>query len=685
VKRGPVVSSLLLIIGLGFALLGQFYFTYRREYAWDGVFFWCVAILSFGLFLWRVERGRPRQRLLSWVSRKPLRALADFRALAVIGGTCCALLAGWLARRRPEVADFSDLLWLWLLGVTWFLLAFVPPLADRRTSSVKGVKNSVTEVWPRLTYWLCDRRGELAGLAALLLAALAVRAIDLEHIPVNLGGDEGTWGMEGLAMLDGRVANPFTTRWLAFPSISFLAWGLSMRIFGDTVAGLRTLSALIGTATVLTTFLLGRELWGRRVAWLAAAALTFGHFHLHFSRLAVNNVADGLFVTLALWLLWRGLRSRQALHFALAGAVMGLGWYGYFGARLIGVVVALYLAWRIVVEYRFLARYGRLLLILLGVALVVVAPLLFYYVDHPDALAARSRQVSIFASGWLAREQVVTGRSATDLLLGQVWKSVSAFHYTLDPTFWYRPSIPLLDLVSGVFFILGLLWVTAHCRWPANGLLLSWFWLSLILGWVMTENPPSSMRLTIVAPALALLVGLGLNWLIELLDRLCIPVLSKVEGTHRALRSWSVVVLLVAVAVLNLHYYFVVYTPTRVYGNPTAEVATELGRYLAQQDDDCVVYFYAPPFMYWDFGTLRFLARGVEGVDVPLPEEGAGGVGLGASDLVRGARFVFLPERLGELDGVRAQYPGGVEVPVYSSADRRLLYVLYESTMNSKQ
>ena len=667
-KRGPVVSSLLLIIGLGLVLLGQFYFTYRREYVWDGVFFWCVAILSFGLFLWRVEqrgdrvqRGRSGQRLLSWVSRNPL------RALAVIGGTCCALLAGWLARRRPEVADFSDLLWLWLLGVTWFLLAFVP------SSSVKGVKNSVTEVWPRLTHWLCDRRVELTGLVALLLVALAVRAIDLEHVPVNLGGDEGTWGMEGLAMLDGRMANPFTTRWLAFPSISFLAWGLSMRIFGDTVAGLRTLSALIGTVTVLATFLLARELWGRRVAWLAAVALTFGHFHLHFSRLAVNNIADGLFVTLALWLLWRGLRSRQALHFALAGAVMGLGWYGYFGARLIGVVVALYLAWRIVVEYRFLARYGRLLLILLGVALVVVAPLLFYYVGRPDALAARSRQVSIFASGWLVREQAVTGRSVADLLLGQVWKSVSAFHYTLDPTFWYRPSIPLLDLVSGVFFILGLLWVTAHYRWPANGLLLSWFWLALILGWVMTENPPSSMRLTIVAPALALLVGLGLNWLIELLDRLCI--------THRALREWPAVAVLVAVAVLNLHYYFVVYTPTRVYGNPTAEVATELGRYLAQQDDDCVVYFYAPPFMYWDFGTLRFMARGVEGVDIPPPEEEAGGVELVVPDLGRGARFVFLPERLGELDGVRAQYPGGVEVPVYSSADGRLLYVLYETTM----
>jgi hypothetical protein len=141
---------------------------------------------------------------------------------------------------------------------------------------------------------------------------------------------------------------------------------------------------------------------------------------------------------------------------------------------------------------------------------------------------------------------------------------------------------------------------------------------------------------------------------------------------------------LTVIAVLNLHYYFAVYTPTRVYGNPTAEVATELGRYLAQQDDDadnkhpCVgcsirVYFYGAPFMYWDFGTLRFMARGVEGVDVPSPGEGEL-----VPDLTRGALFVFLSERLSELEDIRARYPDGVETPVYSSASGRLLYLLYE-------
>ena len=101
--------------------------------------------------------------------------------------------------------------------------------------------------------------------------------------------------------------------------------------------------------------------------------------------------------------------------------------------------------------------------------------------------------------------------------------------------------------------------------------------------------------------------------------------------------------------------------------------ATELARHLNRQGDDCLVYFYAPPRMYWDFGTLSFMARRVEGQDVfagdvPQPEPS------------RCADFVFLPHRLDELDAIRARYPGGIETPVYSPADDRLLYTVYEWT-----
>ncbi len=650
-RRARVVSAFILAAGLGLALLGQFYLVYRREYVWDGVFFWCTGLLLVGL---AARRAGTAERAVTDQPRRPWwSGQASWPTLAMAIAIMVSAVAGFLARQRSAQTGYTPHLALWITSVVIYLLATVPPLGVRTGPARLSVPN-------RSRLW------HLIPLGGLLVLALVVRIFDLEHVPRNFGGDEGTWAMEGLAMVAQGLANPFATGWFAFPSMSFLAWGTSMRVFGETVAGLRTLSAILGTAAVFTTFALARELWGRRVAWFSALALAVGHYHLHFSRLAVNNIADALLVTLALWLLLRGLRSGSTAYFAGAGAVMGLGWYGYFGSRLIGVIVVVYLAWRLVAEHEFLARHGQSLLVLAGGMLVVVAPLLLHYAQNPIVLVERSNQVNIFTSGWLAAEHAITGRSAAGLLLQQLWRSISAFNYTLDPTFWYRPAIPLLDFVSGGLFVLGLIWATAHLRRPANGLLLIWFWLAVLLGWVVTENPPSSQRLLIAAPALAMFVGLGLEWVIDFGRR-------AIGGPAR-LWSGSAAAVLIAVAVINLHHYFVAYTPTGMYGNPTAEATTVLGRYLMAQNDDSVVYFFGAPFVYWDFGTLRFLARDVDGANIPPLGEGE----AVEVDRSRGLRFVFVPQRLEELESIQVLFPGGVESSAVSGSGDRLLYVLYE-------
>jgi len=654
----------LLVAGLVFAFLGQFYFAHRREFWRDGIFFWCVSLLLFWLLQRHLKRREMARResdgwqgplqWISWVARNP------WRVLALVGGVGLSLAAAVLARGLPQQASFAGVFLIWLLGVFWFLMAFVPAVS---------IRQALLTLWRRLY----RRRLELAGLALLLLVALLVRGVDLEHIPANFGGDEGTQGVAALDLVEPPMGNPFSTGWYSVPTMSFLAYGLTMQVFGATMAGARALSVLAGTLTVLTTFLLARQIWGWKVAWIAATVLAFNHYHIHFSRLASNQIGDGLVVTLALWLFVRGIHSRRSLHFALAGVVVGLGWYGYFGARLVGILLAVYVVWLFVAGRRSqphitFRRYGRLLLIFLVAALVAAAPLLLHYVAHPDTMAARASQITILSPGWLVHEQEYSGQSGTRILLRQFLRSVTAFHYTLDPTFWYRSSIPLLDFLSGVLLILGMVWAVTRRREPGFSLVLIWFWLALITGWVLTENPPSSQRMIIIAPALALLVALGITWLVN--------VGRRVFGEGRLLRWKEIVALvLVLISILNLYYYFVVYTPTRIYGNPTAEVATQLGHYLQQQDDDYVVYFYGPTVMYFDIGNLSFLARGAKGVDVYPPDADRAPVEF---DVSGGARFVFLPQRLGELETIREQFPGGERTDVHSAADARLLYVMYE-------
>lgn len=585
-------------------------------------------------------------------SRSP--RLADLLRFSRMMVACCgvvlSLLSGWLAGHRPADGDFTGLLALWLAGVLAFLLAFVPPLTADWREQASG--------------WMHRHRLEIAAMAALLLGALAARTLGLDRVPRNFGGDEGTWGLEGLAMFrEGGLANPFTTGWFGFPSMSFLASGVSMKLFGETVAGLRALPAVIGTATVLGTFLLARELWSPRVAWMAAVLLAGQHYHIHYSRLAYNNVADGLFVTTGFWLLARGFRTHGRGQLVLSGALLGLSWYGYVGARLITVIMAAYLCWRAVAERGFLRRHAGGLTLMLAAAVVVLLPLGMHFLGHPDDFLSRQRQVSIFASGWLENERLVTGRGTASLMAEQAWKSVSAFHHTVDPTFIYGPGVPLLDVASGVLMIIGLAIAAWRLRSYANVLLLLWFWLAVVFGWMLTENPPSSQRLVIAAPALAILSALGMEALVARCRRLL---------SERALLcSIATAVILGGIVAWNLSFYFLTFTPRRIYGNPTAEIATVWSEALLARRGTPPIYFDAAPFMYWDFGTLAFRLRGFEGMDWS-PDAGI------EIDARGGALFFVHEAKLEHLAWIEEHFPGGKVREYHSDADGRLMFVTYE-------
>jgi hypothetical protein len=86
------------------------------------------------------------------------------------------------------------------------------------------------------------------------------------------------------------------------------------------------------------------------------------------------------------------------------------------------------------------------------------------------------------------------------------------------------------------------------------------------------------------------------------------------------------------------------------------------------------VYFYGPPFLYYDFGAIPFIARGVPGVNAPPEHEDPD-----FRTPVSGPTFfIVLRERLDELDEIQEQHPNGDLYEFYSEADGRLMFTSYE-------
>jgi hypothetical protein len=631
-----------------FLLLVSTFLLSIRIYVWDALLLGAVSLIILGVAeVRRRSTGRRWWRDL-WALR-PRGQPASGIAVAMVVSASVSLVARGTGAGRDFTIPF--LLWAVALGI------FVA--ASLRHGGL-----------PKPDFG----RDEAFALSGLLIVALLLRGVAVGRLPYSLGGDEGTQLVAGLGLVAPPLGNPFATGWYSVPTMSFFAYGVAMRVFGATVAGARSLSVLIGTLTVLTTFLMARTLAGRRAGWVAAAVVTFSGYHIHFSRLASNQIADPFFGTLAFWLVAVALKPnrvrgrRREAAWGLVGAVAGLGWYGYFGARWVTFMVALVVAWRWLVERTFLRRHARgLVLCVLGF-LVAALPLLGWYSAHPSTLTERYNAVSIFASGWLAREVEITGKSLPALLLQQVWRAVSAFHLRPDPTFWYGARRPLLDFVTGALMLLGMVEAVLRLRWPSRALSLIWFWSTLVMAWVMTENPPSSQRGLLLVPAVALLAA----WGVELLRRVF-------DLNRGALRAFAGILLFLAAAQSVTHYFFI-YTPQRIYGNPTAEAATAFSRYTLDHPqpvcntidaDTCPgrIYFLGPPYLYWDFGTLAFMLREFPGVDVPPGEL--------PHSLPGPARFAVVPSRVPEVDALMALYPNGERVDIQTESGR-LLMVVYD-------
>ena len=636
------------------------YFLASHRYVWDAFFLLGWATLAMSLVLYRTLSP------LSLHQHNP--SLKRFLPRTWIGwgragAVALCLWVAYIARSKPQTEDFTFLFIVWGCALLVFVLTLLLP-------------------WLRTKPRLKISHRDLIALTLLLVVAFLLRSVALSRIPANLGGDEGTQLLAASQLLDYPLGNPFATGWYSVPTMSFFMYGAAMRVFGASIAGGRMLSALVGTLTILGTFLLAHEMGGRKAAWIAAVVMTGSAYHIHFSRLASNQIMDPLIGTLSLWLLWRALRlaplSRPAqsrVCWGGVGFVAGWGWYAYFGARWTTLLIALVVAWRFLFARDLLKIHWRGLLICVLAWALVTLPLWGWYSRHPSPLTERYNAVNVFNSGWMAREMARSGKNVAQLLLQQFWASITAFHFTPDPTFWYFPQRPLLDFVTGALVLTGIVATFIQWRQLSHSTTLLCFGTTLIMAWTLTENPPSSQRGLLLMPMIALLVAWG------------ILALERVFSKWRADFHITVIAMLFVSIILNLTFYFRMYTPRRMYGNYTAETATKLAHFISahpfppSSKVDChlhllpselaaqcsPLYLMGAPELYWDFGTLAFLLRDQPGLNI-LPDQDVPVVKFPT-------RFVFTPLRDADRLQIQAQYPMGTLYQLTATDGRPLAFI----------
>jgi len=501
------------------------------------------------------------------------------------------------------------------------------------------------------------------------LIALPFRAINTGSIPIILNGDEGSAGIFGTAFIKGDVNNIFFAGWYSFPSLYFLIPAASISLLGQTTAALRIPSAIAGALTIGGVYLTGRAMYNKRTGLIAALALAGFHHHIHFSRIGLNNIWDGLFFIITVGAAWYAWEHENRTAYLLAGLGLGFSQYFYPSSRVILLVVFGGFIVSGLFAFSRLKRSIPNILLMSWITGIVVLPIAWFYFKYPDQYFAPMDRVSILGE-WLTFEMQITNLPAWKILLKQIILGFQAFTF-IPLQAWYRPEVPFLRPLYASLFILGCVFIISKPKDSRSISLMLWLLIYIPLGG-LSESTPAAQRYVAAAPVCILILAHGLNETGAFFERLW----------QRSSQTVTIVLLAITIllAASDINFYFNKYTPHTVveFGRNDGVTAQGIANELIKMPKGTQAFFLSNPAMgYFSIPSIPYLAPQVEGFDTPSPWSPTNNPVPTSDHLV----FIFHPSNINDVQAVQNAYPGGKLIK-RNGVDGEMLFWLYEYNAN---
>lgn len=309
-----------------------------------------------------------------------------------------------------------------------------------------------------------------------------------------------------LEPLDGIATFPHTFSYIE-------RW--TVALFGADFFGMRFTSSLFGTLTIIAIYLLGRAIADHKLGLIAAALLAVFPPHIHFSRLALNNIADPLFGTFAIAFLVSALRYNRQRDYVLAGMMLAFSSYFYEGGRLLFSV--LFSGWLIFTLIRWRPWHHRRGLVIMGMtAALILLP--YYYTSFVQSNNLAPRLTDQGRAGYILRD--LREKPFQEVFLAHYEDALrpAVFHTIYSPDssrFYYGGNTGVLLWYLVPFYLLGLFYALFRIR-GIGGLLWAWVVFSL-LGISLVVSTDWTVRFNVLFPVMMIAVAVGLRYPLEML------------------------------------------------------------------------------------------------------------------------------------------------------------------------
>lgn len=380
-------------------------------------------------------------------------------------------------------------------------------------------------------------------LFSVFFLALALRLVWLDQLPIGFTPDETALGYNAFSLLrTGR--DEWGTLWWQLPYTNLKSFGdykpplysflaiPFVYIFGLNEFAVRLPSALIGSLSILTVYLLARKLFTDRVALIASFLIAVSPWSIQMSRIALEaNLVTG-FLPLALLLYLKRRYTFAAVNFALS-------FYSYHSARLLTLAIFPLLL-LIGPRPRKMAYFSTAIALLLlpglfslvgsgsvrGLDVAIFSPTDSWQAVASRRFIARNAGLPDAISRFFSNKLIFVGSSFTKNYLSYISPQFLFTSGAGEPTYGIIPNRGLLYYIELPFLVLAFWLVISRPTKPR--ILVSGLLLLSILPAAIAKGPGyAANRAAAMLPFLTLLTATGIAYFLDKVSQLK-PLFSRI-------------------------------------------------------------------------------------------------------------------------------------------------------------
>lgn len=378
-------------------------------------------------------------------------------------------------------------------------------------------------------------------LGLIIVISLVLRFYQLKEIPNGLHLDEAISGVNAYSILHtGKDSNDnwFPLQTEVFGDYNPTGYAylaiIPIRLFGLNEFATRFPGALLGSLTVLASFLLALSIFKNKTMGLLSAFLVaINPWHIVLSRSSEETLVSLFFVTLGFALVFLSF-EKQKIKFLISGVLLlTVSYFMYFSPRVfvpllfLSILIFIFNLWQKDIKYRNLTFCSFLIL---GITA-------FYLVFVVKGGGNRFNQVSVFGSlgaKLIMQEQiredgvVVTNVKITQLFHNKFTNYSLAYisnylDYFSGDFLFMKGGLPVWLKVEGMgliylaelpFLLIGLV-ILAKNKNKAYKIPLLWLFISPIVAAITIDDIPNVRRSLFMLPALELISAFGFWYVLQ--------------------------------------------------------------------------------------------------------------------------------------------------------------------------